>query len=95
VIICSYNKPRVAVEEAEQIFNLRQANADNAMGPRLLGVMSTNWGKSAEFANTVRQMRNSGVTEEKSAAANFLRLFEKVRKLTPEIAASPTSRSSE
>jgi hypothetical protein len=82
VIICSYNKPHVAVEEAEQIFNLRRANADNAMGPRLLGVMSTNWGKSAEFATSVRQMKSSGVTEEKSPAANFLRLFEKVRQLT-------------
>jgi hypothetical protein len=82
VVICSYNRPHVAVEEAEQIFNLRQTNRDNAMGPRLLGVMSTNWGKSAEFATSVRQMKSSGVTEEKSPAANFLRLFEKVRQLT-------------
>ncbi len=94
VVICSYNKPHVAVEEAEQIFQLRQANAKNAMGPRLLGVMATNWGKSAEFAHSVRQTRNSPTTEEKSAAANFLRLFEKVRQLSAvsDTLSQPTGR---
>ena len=91
VIICSYNQPHVAVEEAEQIFTLRQANRDNAMGPRLLGVMSTNWGKSAEFAQSVRQAKSSGVTEEKSPAANFLRLFEKVRQLTAATESAPVA----
>ena len=91
VVICSYNQPRVAVEEAEQIFNLRRANANNAMGPRLLGVMSTNWGKSEEFASSVRQARNSGVIEEKGPAANFIRLFEKVRQLTPSPEPAPAA----
>jgi hypothetical protein len=91
VVICSYNKPRVAVEEAEQIFNLRRANATNAMGPRLLGVMSTVWGKSAEFADAVRQAKNSGVSDEKSSALNFVRLFEKVRQLTAEADPAPVA----
>ena len=91
VIICSYNQLHVAVEEAEQIFNLRRTNRDNAMGPRLLGVMSTNWGKSAEFAQSVRQAKSSGVTEEKSPAANFLRLFEKVRQLTAAVESTPAA----
>lgn len=91
VIICSYNQPRVAVEEAEQIFNLRRANRDNAMGPRLLGVMSTVWGKADEFAPSVRQAKTSGVTEEKSSAENFLRLFEKVRQLTASDGPAPAA----
>lgn len=89
VVICSYNQPRVAVEEAEQLFNLRRANASNAMGPRLLGVMATNWGKSAEFADAVRQAKNPGITEEKSSALNFVRLFEKVRQLTTQAESVP------
>jgi len=92
VIICSYNKPHVAIEEAGQIFHLRQANADNAMGPRLLGVMSTNWGKSGEFVASVRQIQKTGVSEEKSPAANFLHLFEKVRQLTAQAETTPAAR---
>lgn len=89
VVICSYNKPRVAIEQAEQIFSLRRANMDNAMGPRLLGVMSTNWGKSADFADAVRQAKVSEPTGEKSSARNFVRLFETVRALTAQGESAP------
>jgi hypothetical protein len=91
VIICSYNQPRVAVEEAEQIFNLRRANAENVMGPRLLGVMSTVWDKSAEFPNAVRQAKISEASEANSSALNFVCLFEKVRQLTAQAEPAPAA----
>jgi Glycosyl hydrolase family 20, catalytic domain len=89
VVVCSYNKPVMAVAQAEQIFKLRQANPDNHLGPRLLGVMSTNWGKSEEFASSVRRAKSSGALGEKGPAANFIRLFEKVRLLNAETEPSP------
>jgi hypothetical protein len=81
VVICSYNKSAVGVAEAEQMVQARLANPENRLGPRLLGVMATNWGRSAEFAATYRAAKTSGATAASPAVENFIRVFERVRQL--------------
>ena len=81
VVICSYNKFAVGVAEAEQLVQARLANRENRLGPRLLGVMATNWGHSAEFAATYRAAKASGATATSPAVENFIRVFERVRQL--------------
>jgi hypothetical protein len=81
VVICSYNKPAVGIAEAEDIVRGRTANRDNPMGPRLLGVMSTNWGKSGEFAPVYRTAKSTGAKATMPTVENFLRLFARTREL--------------
>ena len=81
VVICSFNKSAVGVAETEQLVQARIANRENRIGPRLLGVMATNWGHSAEFAAIYRTANTSGATATSPAVENFIRVFERVRQL--------------
>lgn len=81
VVICSYNKSAVGVAEAEQLVQARLANRENRIGPRLLGVMATNWNRSAEFAAGYRAAKASGAPAANPAVENFVRLFARVRQL--------------
>lgn len=81
VILCSWNRPEVAVEQAEHIARLRTENAGNAIGPRVLGVMSTIWEPTAKFLPNYRALRAGETPPEKSAAANLAALFRRVREL--------------
>jgi hypothetical protein len=81
VVICSYNKSAVGVAEAGQMAQARLANRDNGIGPRLRGVMATNWDHSPEFAATYRAAKASGAQAASPSVENFIRVFECVRQL--------------
>jgi hypothetical protein len=82
VVICSYNKPNVAVAEAEEMVRLREGNRENPeLASRLLGVMSTNWGKSEKFAASYRTAKAAGTKADMPTVENFIRLFARVREL--------------
>lgn len=81
VILCSWNQPAVAVEQAEHVTRLRAENARGPIGGRLLGVMSTVWEQPTTFLPAYRALRAGGTAPEKSAAANMQALFRRVREL--------------
>jgi hypothetical protein len=82
VVICSYNKPNIAVAEAEEMVRLREGNRENPeLASRLLGVMSTNWGKSEKFAASYRTAKTAGTKADMPTVENFIRLFARVREL--------------
>jgi hypothetical protein len=82
VVICSYNKPNVAVAEAEEMVRLRAGNRENPeLASRLLGVMSTNWGKSEKFAGSYHAAKANGAKADMPTVENFIQLFARVREL--------------
>lgn len=94
VISCSYNKPQVGIGQVDDLVRVRAANRTNKeLAPRLLGVMATNWGKSAAFVESYRAAKKSGTPADSPAVENFIRVFEHVRKIggepAPAAAASP------
>ena len=93
VIRCSWNRPAIAVEQAEDIARLRTENAANPIGPHGLGVMATIWEPTAKFLPAYRALRAGEVPPEKSAAASLAALFRRVRELEarPEGADQPAS----
>ena len=95
VISCSWNKPAVGAGHVDEMVRVRAANAKNRqLAQRMLGVMATNWGKSATFVSTYRKAKEAGAKAEADPVENFIRLFEYVRKVQslPESAATaPTS----
>ena len=93
VILASWNRPEVAVEQAELIFRLRAGNAAGPIGPRLLGVMSTVWEPTARFLPAFRALRAGEPPPEKSAPANMTALFRRVRELETATEVVPASRN--
>ena len=85
VISCSWNKPEVATGHVDEMIRVRAANRENKqLAPRMLGVMSTNWGKSGTFVDSYRAAKASGAKADSPAVENFIRLFEYVRKVSAE-----------
>jgi hypothetical protein len=81
VVICSWNRPEVAVAQAEQIVALRTANAQFPLGPRLRGVMATIWDAPEKLVPSYRATKTSRATADLPSAENFIRLFARVRTL--------------
>jgi hypothetical protein len=79
VVSCSFNKPDVAVTQVEDMIRGRTANRKNKIGPRLLGVMATNWGNSARFVESYRTARTSGNKPDQPTVENFIRMCERAR----------------
>jgi hypothetical protein len=93
VISCSWNKPHVAIGHVDEMIRVRTANRENKhLAPRFLGVMATNWGKSATFVDSYRTAKAGGAKADSPAVENFIRLFEHLRKVrtAPEIPAPET-----
>jgi hypothetical protein len=86
VVICSFNKPPVAIAEANAMVQLRTDNfrENPQFAARLLGVMSTNWGKSEAFAATYRAAKTTGTKATSASVENFIQLFARVRQLGNE-----------
>ena len=81
VILCSWNQPAVAREQAEHVVRLRAENASSPIGTRVLGVMATVWEPPAKFLPAYRALRAGEAPPEKSAAASMQALFGRVREL--------------
>jgi len=80
VVICPYHRPAVGVAEVDDLVRVRSDNAVNtSLAPRLLGVMTTNWGQSDRFAAAYRAAKASGAKAELPAVETFIRVFERVR----------------
>lgn len=86
VIICSWKKPAVGVAEAENMIRGRAQNRGNKLGPRLLGVMVTNWGKSDRFVEAYHMAKAGHPLSDFPVVDNFLQTFARVGELasTPE-----------
>lgn len=79
VVICSWNKSAVGVAEAEEMIRARAANHGNKLGPRLLGVMVTNWGKSDRFVEAYRAAKAGHPEPDFPVVENFLNTFARIR----------------
>jgi len=86
VIACSWNRPAIAVAQAEQIGALRAAPGENTVRPRLLGVMATIWEAPEKFLAEVKAVPANGAGKEPSSAESFVRLFERVREMDTKAA---------
>jgi len=84
VVICSWNKPAVGVAETEDLLRARSANQANKLGPRLLGVMVTNWGKSDSFVEAYRAAKEGTPKPDFPVVDNFLQTFARARELSIE-----------
>jgi hypothetical protein len=61
---------------------LRSSNQDNTtLRGRFLGVMSTNWGRSGQFAAIYHELKAhpAAPTKDTAQVANFIRLAERAR----------------
>ncbi|MGH8017475.1 MAG: family 20 glycosylhydrolase [Opitutaceae bacterium] len=94
VVLCSWNRPAVAVAQADQIAGLRGANIGNKIGSRLLGVMSTSWGAADKFLSGYAAAKAGDGPADPEAAENFIQLFAHLRTLErPEAGEDPTERT--
>jgi hypothetical protein len=81
VILCSWNRPAIAVEQADHIVRLRAENAASPIGARVLGVMATVWEQPTKFLPVYRGLQAGEPPADKSAAASMQALFRRVREL--------------
>jgi hypothetical protein len=86
VVMCSWNRPAVAETQADQVVALRTANAQNLIGPRLRGVMATNWEAQDKFVASYRAAKSAHTAADLASAENFIRLMARVRTLQPPAA---------
>jgi hypothetical protein len=85
VIACSWNKPAVAVAQADQVVALRAANAGNTIGSRVQGVMSTCWSPADRFLTGYRtSQRDGGAAPDAPFVDNFVQLFDRLHQLAAE-----------
>lgn len=87
VVLCAHDKPAIAIGHVDEMVRLRTANANEPIGPRLLGVMATVWGKAGSFAAAARAAKSSGEPAPVPAVESYLRMFARVRELheTPPV----------
>jgi hypothetical protein len=82
VVICSWNKPEVGVAETENMFRARAENRANKLGPRLLGVMVTNWSKPDRFFDAYRAAKAGSPNPDFPVIDNLRQTFARVRELS-------------
>lgn len=82
VILCSWNKPPVAIAHVDHIAHLRATNAGSKIGPRVLGVMATCWSPAERFLKAYRAVQqDGGPAPDAPFVDSFRALFARLREL--------------